>query len=296
MKKKTLYILITVLIISQLISIIRINSLQRQVENTYLEMNNLSHNIRTEMNGIYNNVDVMLNQQASLIESGATEIGAPNIDQLTVPIIFTLIPKEVREHTAVSLDFNGELFPMEKDGTTFSATISRDIFSEAMPKIIIDENGIRKTTEDERVGIWDIKEEIFPTMYPRLMGDASYNGETYSRRGELSGEIKGPPSEIEYKEIRFVIKVDDQLISDEIIPKETFYSGYEVDEKISLSSGQVCTMTVIAIDSIGLEHHYLVDHWDVDSGSQRELWFNGDAQIYSSDGKLLWKPEYIRID
>lgn len=292
MKKKTLYILISVLIISQLVSIIRINSLQRQVENTYREMNNLSHSIRTEMNGIYNNVDAMLNQQASLIESGAAKMGAPDIEQLTVPITFTLIPKEVSEHTAVSLDFNGELFPMEKNGTTFSTTISRDIFSISFPKIIIDENGIRKTTEDERVGIWDIKEEIFPTMYPRLMGDASYNGETYSRRGELSVEIK-EASEIEYKEIRFVIKVDDQLISDEIIPKESFYSGYEVDEKISLSSGQICTMTVIATDSIGLEHHYLVDHWDADSGSQREQLFDNE-QIYSSDGKLLWQPEYMR--
>ena len=295
MKKKIVYILITVLIISQMVFVIRINSLQRQVENTYLEMNNLSHSIRNEMNNIYSNVDNMLNQQASLIESGSAEIGTPNIGELTVPITFTLIPKEVSEDTAVSLDFNGVLFPMEKDGTTFSATISRDIFSEAFPKIIIDENEIRKTTEDERVGIWNIKEEIFPIMYPRLMGDASYNGETYSRKGELSGEIKEVPSEIEYKEIRLVIKVDDKLISEEIIPNQSFYSGYEVDEKISLSSGQICTMTVIATDSIGLEHHYMVDHWDSDSRLQREPWF-GEPQIYSSEGKLLYKPEYISLD
>ncbi len=295
MKKRTLYILFTVLIISQLLSIVKINNLQSQVENTKFQMNNLSGSIRNEMNSIYSNVNAMLNQQASLIENGSTEIGTPNIDQLTVPITFTLIPKEVSEHTAVSLDFNGELFPMEKDGTRFSAIISRDIFGTAFPKIIIDENEIRKTTEDERVGVWDIKEEIFPIMYPRLMGEARYGGEIYSRKGELSGEIKRVGSEIEFKEIRFVIKVDDKLISDEIIPSASFYSGYEVDEKIPLSSGQICTMTVIAMDSVGLEHHYMVDYWDADSGSHRELWFDNEL-IYSSDGKLLWKPEYTRID
>lgn len=295
MKKRTLYILIIILIISQLVSIIKINDLQRQVENTYIKMDNLNQSIRNEMSGIYSNVNNMLNQEASLIESGTTKIGTPNKDDLTVPITFTLIPKEVSKDTAVSLDFNGEVFPMEKDGTIFSATISLDIFGGAFPKIIIDENEIRKTSEHNQIGIRDIKEKIFPIMYPKLMGESRYNGETYSRKGELSTEIKEVGSGIEYKEIRFVIKVDEKLISDEIIPNESFYSGYEVDEKIPLSSGEICTMTVIATDSLGLEHHFMVDYWDADSGSHRELWFN-DNQIYSSDGKLLWKPEYIRID
>lgn len=49
-------------------------------------------------------------------------------------------------------------------------------------------------------------------------------------------------------------------------------------------------MTVIAIDSIGFEHHYTVDHWVAGSNCQREPWFN-DEQIYSADGSLLWKSE-----
>jgi hypothetical protein len=96
-------------------------------------MNYLSNSITSNIDTIYSNVDEMLKQKASLIESATTEIGILNVDELTVPVTFTLIPKEVSEHPAVSLDFNGELFPMEKNGTTFFATVSCNVFGNALP-------------------------------------------------------------------------------------------------------------------------------------------------------------------
>lgn len=110
-------------------------------------MNNLSNSIRSNMDAIYFNVDEMLKKKASLIESATTKIGMLNVDEFTVPVTFVLTPKEVSEHTAVSLDFDGELFPMEKNGTTFVATVSRNVFGDALPKIVIDKNGVKKTMQ-----------------------------------------------------------------------------------------------------------------------------------------------------
>lgn len=290
MKKNILHLLIVILIVSQVASILKINSLQRQIESANTKMNNLSNSIRSNMDAIYSNVDEMLKKKASLIESATTKIGMLNVDEFTVPVTFVLTPKEVSEHTAVSLDFDGELFPMEKNGTTFVATVSRNVFGDALPKIVIDENGVKKTMQEKQIGIWNIKEKIFPIMIPRLVGEAKFYGKTYRRKGNLSADIKKVPSGIEFTEIRFVVKVDDKVVSDEAISKETLSYGYEVDEKISLSNGQICTMIVIATDSIGFEHHYIVDHWVAGSNLQREPWFN-DEQIYSADGKLLWKTE-----
>ncbi len=45
-----------------------------------------------------------------------------------VPITFTLTPKEVSENTMVNLEFNGEVFPMNKSGTSFTTTVERGIF------------------------------------------------------------------------------------------------------------------------------------------------------------------------
>ncbi|HWQ80533.1 MAG TPA: hypothetical protein VN381_17030 [Anaerovoracaceae bacterium] len=289
MKKNISHILIAILIVLQAASILKINNLQRQIESTNAEMNHFNNSIRSDMNAVYSNVDEMLNQKASLIESAATEIGTLNADDLTVPVTFTLTPKEVSEYTAVSLDFDGELFPMEKNGTTFFATVSRNVFDHALPKIVIDENGIKKIMQDDQVGIPSIKESIFPIMHPSLSGEARFDGKTYKRKGSLNTDTKETASGIKFTKIRFAVKVDDKVISNEMIPNETLSYGYEVDEEISLSNGQICTMTVIATDSIGFEHHYIVGHYVAGSDKQREPWF-GDEQIYSADGKLLWKP------
>ncbi len=161
MKKNTIHILIAILIISNVILFVKNGNLQRQIENTNAEMNQLSGSIKNDMDTIYSNVDEMLKQKASLIESATTEMGEINVDDVTVPLIFTLTPKEVSESTVVSLDFDGELFPMEKNGTTFLATVNRDIFGDALPKIVIQEEGVKKITQDDRIGIRSIKESVF---------------------------------------------------------------------------------------------------------------------------------------
>lgn len=291
MNKNRSRILVIILIIFQVVLILKINNLQRQIGGTNAEMNNLSNRIGNDMNTIYSNVNEMLRQKASLIESAAAEIGKVDTDEFTVPITFTLTPKEVGENTAVSLDFDGELFPMDKNGTTFVTTVSRNIFGDAMPRIVIDEDGVKKTTQDAQISIPSIKERVFPIMFPRLTGEAKFSGKTYRRKGNLSADIKEAPSEIEFEEIRIVIEVDNKVISDEIIPKEMFFhDGYEIDEKISLNDGQTYIMKIIATDSIGLEHHYIGDSWVVGSNYQRKPWF-GDERIYSPDGNLLWRPD-----
>lgn len=291
-----MHILIIALIVSQFILALKINNLQEKIQYTNNQMISLNNSIRNDMDRIYDNVDEMLSRKSSLIETSNIEMGVINPDDLTIPITFILTPKEVSEHTIVNLDFDGQIFPMNKNDTAFSATVSRSIFSNALPKIVIDEKGIKKTMEDKEVGIWSIKDAIFPRVYPSFMGQASFNNNTYIRKGNLSAEIKEVESDIKYREIRLAIRVDDKLISERIIPNEELYSGYEIDEEISLGNGQICTMTLIAIDSIGLEHHYTVDTWVAGSDHpQRELWLE-EEYIYSTDGTLLWEPEYIRLN
>ena len=50
-------------------------------------------------------------------------------------------------------------------------------------------------------------------------------------------------------------------------------------------------MMIIATDSIGLEHHYNIDHRTAGSNQQREPLFDNE-KIYSADGKLLWEPKW----
>jgi hypothetical protein len=293
MKKKTLYLLLAILIISQIMSMIKINNLQRQLGELDRELTRFSQRIMNDVDAIYSNVDEKLKQKASLIESATTELGRVNKEELTVPVIFTLTPKQVTEQTLVSLDFDGELFPMERSGATFSVTIDCKIFSEASPKIVIDESGAKSITHDDQVCIRDIKGELLPRMYPRLLGGSSFNGNSYKRKGSLIADTKESPSEIKFTSVQLLIKVDEKVISEKELDLQVLEArvdGYEIDEEIELSDGQICTMTVIATDSMGLKHHYLVDHFLAGSKAQREPWLENE-KIYSSDGRLLWESE-----
>lgn len=287
MKKNILPIIIATFIIAQTVSIIKVSNLQSQIDNARTEINNMSNEIST----IYANVDAMLKKEMSLIETASTKLGALDTDNLTAPVVFSITPKEVSGNTAVSLEIDGELIPMNRNGTTFSATVSRDIFGSVSPLIVIDESGVKKTTQDDRIIIGSMKDSLLPIMRPHFSGEAIYSGGTYKCKKTLYTDVKSTESGIVCTEMRFVIKVDEEVISDEVIPIDTLSAGWQVDKTIPLSNGQTCIMMVIATDSIGLEHRYTVDHWVGGAAAQREPWLD-DEQIYSADGKLLWKTEY----
>lgn len=293
MKSKTANILIVILVIAQIISYLRISSLRAEIQNARNEINYLRENTSNEINMIYSNVGEMLKREASLIESASVEAGTPDKNSLTVPVTFSLTPKEVSANTAVYLDFNGETFPMDKNGTTYSATVSRNIFDNVQPLIIIDENGVEKTTQDARINV-SLKSSVLPEMHARLIGEGGYSRGTYTFKGTINADYKKAVSGIGFAETRFIIKVDDNVFSDEVIPAVP-PAEYPVDVQIPLTDGQVCTMTVSAADSLGLLHHFTVNHWVGGSSTQREPFFN-DESIYSADGALLWSPEYERID
>ncbi|MEL7657934.1 MAG: hypothetical protein AAGU75_18730 [Bacillota bacterium] len=287
MKKNILPIIIATFIIAQTVSIMKVSNLQSQIDNARTEINNMSNEIST----IYANVDTMLKKEMSLIETASTKLGALDTDNLTAPVVFSITPKEVSGNTAVSLEIDGELIPMNRSGTTFSATVSRDIFGSVSPLIVIDESGVKKTTQDDRIIIGSMKDSLLPIMRPHFSGEAIYSGGTYKCKKTLYTDVKSTESGIVCTEMRFVIKVDEEVISNEVIPIDTLSADWQVDKTIPLSNGQTCIMMVIATDSIGLEHRYTVDHWVGGAAAQREPWLD-DEQIYSADGKLLWKTEY----
>lgn len=293
MKKYLLHIIFSMLIVLQIVSLIKISNLENQLEYAQINLSNQIDSVSRNVGNIYENVDEMLNKQASIIESAHSEIGKFNVSDLTVPITFTVTPKVVSKSTVVSLDFEGEQFYMDKNGTTYIATISRNIFDEAMPKVIIDENGVLKTEQPETLGIRSIKDKILPEMYTRLRGESTYGSEVYHRKGTLSIDMNPVSLGTKFTDIKLVIKVDDKVISDENISSfesslEENIIEYEVDEKINLTDGQTCTMTVIATDNYGLCHHKIVDYWKAGSDEfMEDRWLDTES-IYSADGELLW--------
>lgn len=294
MKKNNSFTLIILFIVIQVMLYFKVTGLESELERTSRYISSLEDTLSNRINLIYSNIDEKLNEQASNIEHIETTIGTPNVDNLTVPITYTIIPKEVSEKTAISLEFNEEVLAMERDGTSFSLTVVTEIFnSEIFPNILISEDDIIKTEQNDLLHLYSIKNEIFPYISLRLRGSSRGIGKKYKRTGTISWDIKpsGALSEsIEFTEARLVIKVDDDIISDKPIDINDL-DGYEVDEEISLEDGETCTMTIIVKDSLNLEHHYTIDTYVQGNNAQREPLFD-DEKIYSQDGILLWSQEY----
>jgi len=287
--KKHIQYLIVVLCIAQLASLYSIKNLQDEVLALQNTMDHVHNNLITNINAMYYNIDDILKKETSLIEDANVEIGAVNTKDFTVPLIFTIIPKEVTEDTQISLDLGDTILLLEKNGVTFSAEISRGFFDNVFPSIIIDENGVKKVTQDERINIDSIIAWVFPAVYPRLLGEKRVRDEkTYEVKGFLELNIKEATSEVKFTNIRLVATVGEQIVLEKTIPVETFSQHYEIDEQIALEANQVYIMTVIATDSLGFEHRYTVDHFVEGSIIQQEPWFD-DEKIYSPSGELVWE-------
>ena len=294
MKKNTPLLLILVLLFAQGASYFKISGLERRLEQTTSSLWSLQDSVNTQINSIYMNVDEMLEKQASAIEQLQTTLGAPDAASLTVPVTYTILPKEVSSKTAVSLDFGDRLLPMERNGTSFSLTVEAKIFdTELDPTIVITEGDVTKTEKNDALSLYRIRDEIFPYMHIRFMGSYGGNSQGFHITGTLSADKKPVSTSLDavtYEEALFIIKVDDTVLSETPIDIGRL-DGYEVDEEIALQDGETCTMIVVITDSLDLEHHYTIASYVQGDRAQREQIFD-EAAIYMKDGTLLQSPAY----
>lgn len=291
MKKNTSTIIIVLLVIAQVISFYKISDLERRINQSLNTISLIQDNVMNKINSIYSNVDDKLKRQASYLEHVEMTLGTPNKEDLTIPITYTVIPKEVSSKTSLSLDFNGEVLTMERNGTSFTITVFADIFSPAIsPKILIIEDDIIKTEQNDLLNIYNIKNELFPYFSVHLAGRTRYNNQEYIAEGTIYSDIKESKvslASIKYIGAKLIVKVDDNIVKDVSIDINSL-DGYEVNEKIPLKDGETCTMTIIVKDSLNLEHHFVIATFTQGKNSQREPLFEHE-KIYSPEGKLLWQ-------
>ncbi|MEA4986565.1 MAG: hypothetical protein VB095_00680 [Anaerovorax sp.] len=297
MKKYSLHIII-VLCLLNVISFMKISNLQSSLQNMESNLSSSISNVSSEVGNIYSNVDERLKRQSSIIDYMDYEFGKINQNDLTIPITFSLTPKEITKSSVVTLDVAGKNVTMKRNGGTFTAIIPVSIFDGFTPKVIIEDGDILKNEQLNDFSIGNIKDRVLPELYAFLDGQSSYGSGEYKRTGNLNIECKQVDSSVAFTEARLVIEIDNKVISDKKISpnREWDRFDYEIDEKIALENEQTCTITVIAIDTLELEHHCVVDRWvKSDSNDRSEPHYFGDEIIYKSNGELVYKPEYIEL-
>jgi hypothetical protein len=286
MKKQWIPIIIIVLIGLQIYSLIKIDYLQGRIEQSN---NNTMQSVQNQIQSIYSNVDTQLKEQASIIKNASYQLGDIDIENLKVPITFEVTPKMIEQNTTVSLDNNGEIILLKKQNTTFSGTVTADIFGSVFPTIIIENDGVRQLEDHFGLCVGSIDAYIFPIIVPSFVGGTSYGSNEYTMNGDISFDIKSSESDVSFVDIQYVRKVDDKVISTQPIKKsEDGMFILKIDDITTLNKGQIFASYVVAKDSIGFRHEYLVEHYIAGEDEQREPYFE-QKYIYASNGDLVFE-------
>jgi hypothetical protein len=289
-KNNIIPILIALLVGAQVISYIKINELEKQTRRAADNISGLYDTVNNRINAIYADVDAMLKKQSSSLEYANTAVGTPDTENLTVPVTFTVIPKEVGAGTALSLDFDGEILPMDRKDRSFSATAVFDIFSGGiLPAVVISDGDVKKTEYNPILDTGSITERVLPRGFASLHGSMRADDRRYLRNGTIRWDYK--PSEllpeIVFTAARLITTADETVVADRDIDMGIL-DGYEINEEIPADGVQRCVITLIVTDSLYLEHHYTLDTYEPGKNAQREQLFD-DESIYASDGSLLWQ-------
>lgn len=293
MKKQTAYILIIALILLQLYSITKINTLQNKIENTNMTLHSIDNRLNNQITNIYNTINKKLEEEASKIHESSVSVGKLNTSTLKVPITFIVEPKTVTETLNVSLDFNGEILPLKQSGIKFSGTKDLEISENVYPKIILEDKGVKNVEEHRGLNVFRIKETIFPNIFIHFSGTTKYSSGEYHAKGSLMGEYRHTNNNNnDFKEMKYVVKIDGEVIDEKSISleKENEYSeplSIDIDDKYPLEKGEILTTNIIAVDTLGFTHEYLVTHYEGDSNAQREPHFE-KMNIKGPNGEIVY--------
>ncbi|MPM54381.1 hypothetical protein SDC9_101159 [bioreactor metagenome] len=298
MKQQPWAVLIALLVILQVYSIVKINALERQLENVNYTVSSVENHLISQINDISNHVEQKLQEQASLILRASAQVGIPDADTLTVPVTFTVTPKTVTDTMSVSLDIDGELIPLERSGLEYSTTRAIGLSQKITPTIVIEEGGKKQVVENGALMLSNLKEMIFPDVYATFAGQYSYGSKAYKQKGQLEIDCKPSQQNNNLIEAKYIVKVDGKPVKETPVelgpepgPNDIFGGGrygISIDDQYTLEDGQVLTGCVVAVDSLGFTHEYQVLHYVAGSDEQREPDFRQET-ITAPNGEIIYR-------
>ncbi len=286
------YIIIAILVGLQFHSLARINSLEHEIEHSRHRLKSNYESLNDKISSIYDDLDKKLEEENSLINRANLDIGSLDPENLSIAIEFTVEPKILDVSTRVYLDFEGELLELERSDLVYRGSKSFKISDKVYPKIIIESDGIKYIEDDERLMLSSLRYEIFPYIYANYSGKSSYRSNNYIMDGSLDVDYKLSKSDITFVDMKYVVKVDDEIIRQIPIKAENKGEGrnifrLDIDDSYPMEKGQILTLNLIAVDTLGFTHEYLFSQYEAASNMQREPYLE-KMSIKAPNGEIVY--------
>ena len=142
-KNTGLKIVVAILAIGLLACFIWINTLTSEINRLSDSLHSQHQILMGQVESIYNNVENMLQEEASLLSNVTAEHGELNVDDHTIDVTVSLVPKLISDDMKVQLSINGRTTELSRNGSTFTGMIPVNIYNkdEQLLILVIDIDG-----------------------------------------------------------------------------------------------------------------------------------------------------------
>ena len=272
MKKYALPALLVLLVILQILSLSRISRLKNDLQNTQNQLSSLISSQSGQISSLYSRIENLLNQQDSLIEGFDYSFGMLDQETLTVPVTFTVIPKEVKTDARAFLHVSDQSTEMVRNGPAYDASLQVSVFELFQAVFVQAVDGVEKTETLAVAG--NLRNRLLPIVDARFdsMGQTGYRREqnaasgTYTWDGQLWMLFKPADETNTIEDARYVIDLDGTILSENPIDSQGQFQA--IKETFAFTVGQTLTFSVQATDSYGLIHQVVLERVRLDSNME----------------------------
>lgn len=190
MKKKALYFIVAALLLLNLVTFSKLNSLENNINNRFQQSDFAANSLRNEINSIYSNVETKLKKQGSILDKYNVAFGELNPSNFTIPVTLSITPKVYSKGLTASLQLNNNSVLMKNDGTSFVATVESSVFDDFQLKVILEENEVKKIETIEEY--YDLRNKYLLVITGGFSGESSYSSNEYHYNGKIDLQIRSP--------------------------------------------------------------------------------------------------------
>lgn len=293
MRKNFFYFIIAGLVILNVFTLNKLNNLENNMNSRFQQREFADNNMRQKIENIYANVDTMLKKQTSILDSQNLSFGSLNSQDFTVPVILAITPKEYSNKLTANLQINDNTIEMQKDGkTSFTITTKASIFDNLKLKVILNENGVKKTETINEY--YNLHEKYLLQISGGFSGKSFYRSNQYQYDGELRLKFHGSQ---EYEPVKVSIIED---INGNVVHEKSADGNSNiipVNSKVDLSAGDKLTIYAYVQDKYGLNYKYSVLAYEVDSKREPvdkfpDYSLHNIIEITDRNGQVVYAPEY----
>lgn len=311
-KKESFYqLLIICLVIANVVSFVRINSLKSDISMLQHDLSNETSRLETQITNIHSNVDAQLKKQASLFSKTEISFGDEVSDNKGT-VTISVVPKTINDDMVLNLTADGQTVAMsEASDGKYSGTIAVDMFKENadFPLVTVTTKGETKTEYLNDLSL----SVIWPDFLPHLIGNGVEDVSKKYKDGKLPIKLivetgydkPNNNSDVKFTNCYLLVEsngkeIDRKDMNDKFssispesnITEFIFEDTYEISEKDNL------TISVVGEDELGYIHRQNIYNWvhPDENGAQPEsavpAGFAGEC-IYDRDGNMLYGKEYL---